>query len=208
MTDNQGAWTLGCHGNDEILTPNIDQLAAEGMRFAHAYAVNSVCSPSRATFFTGLLPSQHGVHCYLGGEKPDAQMGADAYCTISEFVNLPKLLHDHGYHCGLAGKWHLGDSLQPQEGFDYWFTKPKGHTHTFYNAEAIWDGEVYEEPRYATEVITEHAIDFLDQAANEEEPFFLFVGYNGPYGLGERWSPEFGQCVKLDSDLNWKDKES
>ncbi len=185
MTDNQGAWTLGCHGNDEILTPNIDQLAAEGMRFAHAYAVNSVCSPSRATFFTGLLPSQHGVHCYLGGEKPDAQMGADAYCTISEFVNLPKLLHDHGYHCGLAGKWHLGDSLQPQEGFDYWFTKPKGHTHTFYNAEAIWDGEVYEEPRYATEVITEHAIDFLDQAANEEEPFFLFVGYNGPYGLGE-----------------------
>ncbi len=185
MTDNQGAWTLGCHGNDEIRTPNIDRLAAQGMRFAQAYAVNSVCSPSRATFFTGLLPSQHGVHCYLGAEQPDAQMGPDAYSTIGEFVNLPRLLHDNGYRCGLAGKWHLGDSLQPQEGFDYWFTKPKGHTTAFYHAEAIWNGEVYNEPRYATDAITAHALDFLGQAAGGEAPFFLFVGYNGPYGLGE-----------------------
>lgn len=96
MTDNQGAWTLGCHGNDEIRTPHIDGLAAQGVRFARAYAVNSVCSPSRATFFTGLMPSQHGVHCYLGGEKPDAQMGPDAYCTIGEFVTLPQTLHDVG----------------------------------------------------------------------------------------------------------------
>lgn len=189
MTDNQGAWTLGCHGNDEIRTPHIDGLAAQGVRFARAYAVNSVCSPSRATFLTGLMPSQHGVHCYLGGEKPDAQMGPDAYCTIGEFVTLPQTLHDAGYRCGLAGKWHLGDSLHPQQGFDYWYTKPKGHTHTFYNAEMIWQGEVCEEPRYATEVITEHALSFLDEAAGRdargEEPFFLYVGYNGPYGLGE-----------------------
>ena len=197
MTDNQGDWTLGCYGNEEIRTPNIDALAAEGARCAHAYAVNSVCSPSRATFFTGLIPSQHGVHCYLGGEQPDAQMGDDAYCTVGEFVTLPQMLHDAGYRCGLAGKWHLGDSLTPQQGFDYWFTKPKGHTHTFYNAEAIWQGEVYEEPRYATDAITAHALSFLDEVAGEgagsgagqesdaEEPFFLFVGYNGPYGLGE-----------------------
>lgn len=185
MTDNQGAWTLGCHGNNEIRTPHIDRLAAEGTRCANAYAVNSVCSPSRATFLTGLLPSQHGVHCYLGGEKPDAQMGPEAYSTIGEFVNLPRLLHDRGYNCGLAGKWHLGDSLRPQEGFDYWYTKPKGHTHSFYDAEAIWQGEVFEEPRYATDAITEHALDFLGQTADQDEPFFLYVGYNGPYGLGE-----------------------
>src|SRR5262249_4058437 len=80
LTDNQGAWTLGCYGNPEIRTPNIDQLAAEGIRFTRALSSNPVCSPTRATFLTGLLPSQHGVHSYLGGEKPSAQMGPDAYC--------------------------------------------------------------------------------------------------------------------------------
>ncbi len=183
MTDNQGAWTLGCYGNPDIRTPNIDRLAADGMRFTNAYCVNSVCSPSRATFLTGLIPSQHGVHCYLGGEKPDAQMGPEAYCTIQEFTNLPRVMADAGYTCGLSGKWHLGDSLRPQEGFSYWFTKPRGHTSTFYNAEAIWEEKVYKESRYYTDAITEHALDFLKQ--NHEEPFFLFVGYNGPYGLGQ-----------------------
>lgn len=182
MTDNQGAWTLGCYGNPDIRTPHIDQLAADGMRFTQAYCVNSVCSPSRATFLTGLIPSQHGVHCYLGGERPDAQMGPDAYDTIREFASWPQIMADAGYACGLSGKWHLGDSLHPQEGFGYWFTKPRGHTSTFYNAETIWQGEVYQEPQYLTDAITEHALDFLQQ--HHEEPFFLYVAYNGPYGLG------------------------
>lgn len=184
MTDNHSSWTLGCYGNREIRTPHIDQLAAEGLLFENAYCVNSVCSPSRATYFTGLIPSQHGVHCYLGGERPDAQMGPDAYSTIGEFANLPCLLSESGYTCGLSGKWHLGDSLHPQEGFSYWFTKPKGHTSTFYDAEAIWQEQVYTEPRYFTEAITAHALDFLGQQ-HSAHPFFLFVGYNGPYGLGE-----------------------
>lgn len=183
MTDNQAPWTLGCYGNQEILTPNVDRLAEEGMLFSNAYAVNSVCSPSRATFMTGLIPSQHGVHCYLGGEKPDAQMGPDAYCTIREFRNLPRVLSERGYECGLAGKWHLGDSIRPQEGFTYWFTKPRGHTHTFYDDEAIWQEEVYIEPRYFTDAITGHAVDFLRQL-DGERPFFLYLAYNGPYGLG------------------------
>ncbi len=183
MTDNQGAWTLGCYGNQDIRTPKIDRLAHDGIRFTNAYAVNSVCSPSRATFLTGLIPSQHGVHCWLGTEKPDAQIGRDAYCTIREFVNLPRVLADAGYVCGLSGKWHLGDSIRPQEGFSYWFTKPRGHTSTFYNAEAIWQGKIYPEPSYLTDAITEHALDFLRQ--NHENPFFLYVPYNGPYGLGD-----------------------
>lgn len=104
MTDNQGAWPLGCYGNPEIRTPNIDQLADGGIRFSNAYCVNSVCSPSRATFFTCLISSQHGVHSYLGGEKPYLQMRPDAYCTIREFANLPRILSDTGYDCGLSGK--------------------------------------------------------------------------------------------------------
>jgi arylsulfatase A-like enzyme len=183
MTDNQGAWTLGCYGNRDIRTPNVDSLAEDGIRFSNAYAVNSVCSPSRATFLTGLIPSQHGVHCWLGTEKPDAQIGPEAYCTIREFANLPRILADAGYICGLSGKWHLGDSIRPQEGFSYWFTKPKGHTSTFYNAEAIWEEKIYREPRYSTDAITGHALDFLHQ--NHQKPFFLYVAYNGPYGLGK-----------------------
>jgi arylsulfatase A-like enzyme len=182
ITDNQSPWTLGCYGNEEILTPNIDRLAAEGVRFTNAFCSNPVCSPNRATLLTGLMPSQHGVHNWLGTEKPDAQMGPHAYCTIREFVTLPWTLADEGYDCGMCGKWHLGDSLHPQLGFRYWFAMPKGHTRSFYDAEAIWEGKVYRESRYYLDAITDHAIDFMRQARN---PFFLYVGYNGPYGLDQ-----------------------
>ena len=188
MTDNQAAWSLGCYGNPDIHTPRIDQLAKDGMRFTNAYCVNSVCSPARATYFTGLIPSQHGVHCYLGGEKPDAQMGADAYNTIAEFTTLPQTLTDAGYTCGLVGKWHLGDSLNPHEGFTYWFNRPKGHTSTFYDDDLIWQGDVYNESRYTTEVVTEHALDFLKN--HRQDPFFLCIAYNGPYGLGQSMTKE------------------
>ena len=59
MTDNHGPWTLGCYGNEEIRTPHIDRLAQEGTMFSRAFANNAVCSPTRATWLTGLMPSQH-----------------------------------------------------------------------------------------------------------------------------------------------------
>ena len=187
LTDNQGAWTLGSYGNRDIDTPNLDRLAAQGVRFAHAQCVNSVCSPSRASWLTGLIPSRHGVHCYLGGEDPSAEVGPSAYSTIREFKNLPQSLADAGYFCGLSGKWHLGDTLRPQLGFEYWFAKLAGHTATFLGADAVWNGKVYREPRYFTDVITEHAIDFLrlSQSEHRDRPFFLYAPYNAPYGLGE-----------------------
>ena len=112
MTDNHGAWTLGCYGNDEIRTPNIDRLASEGTLFTRAFASNPVCSPTRATFLTGLIPSQHGVHCFLTGGR--LQVGPEARCTLDQFRSLPEVLRDQGYSCGLVGKWHLGDNLNPQ----------------------------------------------------------------------------------------------
>ena len=181
MTDNQGAWTLGCYGNKDIRTPSIDRLAREGMRFTRAFSVNAVCSPCRATALTGLIPSQHGVHCWLRGGR--AQMGPKAYCTIKEFRTLPKILAEAGYTCGLVGKWHLGANLHPQEGFTYWITKPHGHTTGFYNVPIIHQGKVYREPRYTTDLWTEHAVRFIEQ--NKDKPFFLFLPYNGPYGLGQ-----------------------
>ena len=183
MTDNHGPWTLGCYGNQDVLTPNIDQLASEGMLFERAYASNPVCSPTRATFLTGLMPSQHGVHSWLHADR--LQMGPDAQSTLAEFTSLGDVLKAAGYACGLVGKWHLGDNMRPQEGFDsYWITKPHGHTLEFYDQPIIYEGKVYTEPRYTTDLWTEHAIKFLKQNQGKEKPFFLLLTYNGPYGLG------------------------
>jgi arylsulfatase A-like enzyme len=180
LTDNQGAWTLGCYGNADIRTPNIDRLAREGTLFEHCYSSNAVCSPTRATLLTGLIPSQHGIHSYLtaGG----AQVGPKAHSTIAEFRSFPEILAEAGYSCGLSGKWHLGDNLRPQEGFTYWVTMPHGHTTTFYNADVIEDGRVRKEPSYLTDFWTDHGVKFIEQ--NKARPFFLYLAYNGPYGLG------------------------
>ncbi len=182
MTDNHGAWTLGCYGNPDIRTPHIDQLAAEGTLFTRAYASNAVCSPTRATFLTGLIPSQHGVHCYLRREP--LQVGPKSKSAIAEYDTLPQILHESGYTCGLVGKWHLGDNTRPQEGFSYWITMPHGATSTFYNAEIIQDGEIRKYPGYLTDLWTEHALKFIDQSMQGDQPFFLFLSFNGPYGLG------------------------
>jgi arylsulfatase A-like enzyme len=179
LTDNQGAWTLGCYGNPDIRTPNIDRLAAEGAMFTRAFSSNAVCSPNRATFLSGLIPSQHGVHCFLDNKY---MMGPEAYDTLAEFRTLPKILAENGYVCGLTGKWHLGANLTPQEGFTYWITMVYGGTAELYDLPVIENGQVRNEPKYATDLWTEHAVRFIRQ--NKDRPFFLYLAYNGPYSLG------------------------
>ena len=179
LTDNQGAWTLGCYGNPDIRTPNIDRLAAGGLRFNRALSSNPVCSPTRATFLTGLMPSQHGLHSFL---DPRFMMGHEAYNTLGEFRSLGEILHDAGYACGLSGKWHLGANLTPSEGFDFWITKPDGSTREFYDQDIIENGAVRREAGYTTDLWTRKGIRFIEQ--NRERPFFLFLAYNGPYNLG------------------------
>lgn len=183
LTDNQGAWTLGCYGNPDIRTPHIDRLAKDGLRMTRALSSNPVCSPTRATYLTGLIPSQHGVHSYLGGERPNAQVGPEAYCTIREFANLPKIMSQAGYVCGLSGKWHLGANLTPQEGFTDWITMPAGHTSEFYDVPVIENGQIRQESKYLTDLWTEHGVQFIEK--NRDKPFFLYLAYNGPYSLGQ-----------------------
>ena len=180
LTDNHGSWTLGCYGNRDIRTPNVDRLARAGMLFENVFSSNAVCSPTRATLLTGLLPSQHGVHRYLAAGG--LQVGPGARSAIAEFRTLPEILAGAGYVCGLSGKWHLGDNLRPQEGFTFWVTMPHGGTTTFYDAEVIEDGKVRREPAYLTEYWTRRGIEFIE--THRDRPFFLFLSYNGPYGLG------------------------
>lgn len=179
LTDNQGAWTLGCYGNADIQTPHIDRLAYEGIRFTRALSSNPVCSPTRATFLTGLIPSQHGVHSFL---DPKYMMGPEAHNTLAEFASLGEILREAGYVCGLSGKWHLGANLTPSEGFSFWTTKPDGSTREFYDQQVIENGAVRVEAGYTTELWTREGIRFIE--ANKDRPFFLFLAYNGPYNLG------------------------
>ncbi|UCD27980.1 MAG: sulfatase-like hydrolase/transferase [Planctomycetota bacterium] len=174
MTDDQGAWTLGCYGTPEARTPAGDKLAAEGVRLTNAFATTPVCSPSRATFFTGRIPSQHGIHDWIKHENigPRAR-----YCLPNEIL-LSEILARNGYTCGLSGKWHLGDSMNTHGGYTFWYALPTGGS-KYNNAEMIWKDNKIQTTGYLTDRITDKAIEFIE--ANKGRPFFINVQYNAPH---------------------------
>jgi len=178
VTDNQTESLVGAYGNRDIKTPNIDSLAEKGMRFDRAYAVSGVCSPTRATLLTGLIPSQHGVHNGL-----PSVVGMDGWAAIEEFRSLPQTLSEAGYNTALVGKYHLGVPEKPQIGFNYWVTFPSGHTTSFYDVQVIDNDKTYRlKGEHLTDFWTRRAVDFIDQQKNDK-PFFLYLAYNGPYNL-------------------------
>ena len=177
LSDNQSSSLLGTYGNKEIKTPNIDRLANEGIRFNNAFAVNGVCSPTRATLLTGLIPSQTGIHVALPSD-----INVPDWSGIEEFRSLPQTLAEAGYDTGLVGKYHLGMPHTPQLGFRYWVTFPSGHTTTFYDQTVIDNGETYVVAGHLTDFWTEKAVDFLS-GQKKDKPFFLYLAYNGPYNL-------------------------
>ena len=95
FTDNQQASTLGCYGNLEIHTPNLDRLAAQGMAFDNAFCPNAFCSPCRASVLTGLLPSQHGVHSWIDDRNMDEW--PENWHALDGLRTLPATLKDAGY---------------------------------------------------------------------------------------------------------------
>ncbi|MFW6158456.1 MAG: sulfatase-like hydrolase/transferase [Planctomycetota bacterium] len=174
LTDDQGPWAMGCAGNPEIRTPNLDRLAAEGTRFENFFCTSPVCSPARASLMTGRIPSQHGVHDWIR----DRNMPPDPQQYIEGFTCYTDVLADAGYTCGLSGKWHLGDSLAPQHGFDHWFVHQTGGG-PYNDAPMVRDGQPINAPGYVTDVITGDALEFLD--ANQDGPFYLGVHYTAPH---------------------------
>ena len=120
FTDNQMAETLRCYGNAEVHTPNLDRMAGDGIRFAHAYCANAFCSPCRASLLTGMLPSQHGVHSWI-----DDRRSADwpeGWHALFGLTTLPEEMQKLGYATGLFGKYHLGNPTTPAPGWDSWVT--------------------------------------------------------------------------------------
>ncbi len=177
VSDNQSHSLLGTYGNPTIKTPNIDRLADNGMQFNLAFAVNGVCSPTRATLLTGLMPSQTGIHVALPSD-----IDVPGWAGIEEFRSLPQTLSEAGYQTALVGKYHLGMPQTPQIGFNYWVTFPSGHTTTFYDQTVIDNGREYQVAEHLTDFWTKKAVEFLHQQ-DAGKPFFLYLSYNGPYNL-------------------------
>jgi choline-sulfatase len=174
LTDDQGIWAAGCYGNPEIRTPNIDRLAATGVRFDNFFCTSPVCSPSRATLLTGRIPSRHGVHDWIrdGNVPPDAEVYLEGQTTTTD------VLAEHGYVCGISGKWHLGASQLAQHHFSHWYVHQQGGG-PYNDAPMVRDGELVDEPGYVTNAITDDALAFLDARAGG--PFYLSVHYTAPH---------------------------
>ncbi len=177
LTDDQGQWAAGCYGNPEIRTPNIDRIASTGILFENFFVTIPVCSPSRASFLTGRIPSQHGVHDWIR----EGNSGTDGISYLEDETGYTDVLAKHGWTCGLSGKWHLGNSSLPQHGFTHWYALEKGGSH--YN-DALMSrngGEFEIAPGYLTNVITDDALEFIDTHGADDNPFYLSVHYTAPH---------------------------
>lgn len=192
LTDDQGAWALNCAGNTDISTPYLNSLAEQGMRFDNFFCASPVCSPARASILTGCIPSQHGVHDWIRSGSLDKETLGEyknhPYFTsenvpvsyLDGYVTYSDLLAERGYTCALSGKWHLGDSIRPQHGFSHWYTIGRGGC-MYTQADVIEDGKLHFENRYITDLITEHALQYLEELSKTDNPFYISVHYTAPH---------------------------
>lgn len=181
IADDLAAWMTGCYGNKEIRTPNIDLLARSGMRFTNSFVCTPMCSPSRATLFTGRTPRQHGIYDFLNSHPvenpPQGQLEPPA--SFGSEVMLSDVLSAQGYNCGYSGKWHMGNDEQPKHGYQYTYTMLGGSS-PYQNPKMSLNGQVRNEQGYMPDLITQHAIAFLDQQKSDK-PFFLTVSHFNPH---------------------------
>lgn len=170
----------GLYGNTEIKTPNIDRMARAGAYFLNSFCTTPICSPSRATLFTGRLPAQHGIEDFLtANPQTDPPQGQkEPPKTFASEPMLFDLLSQAGYKCGYAGKWHMGGDAQPGHGMSYSYTTEGGRTYT--DPTMVLNGQKVEEKGFLTELLTRRACEFLDQQS-KASPFFLTIGYLNPH---------------------------
>lgn len=181
LTDNQPAWMLGCYGSQTVKTPNIDRLASEGIRFTRAFACNGLCSPTRASLMTGLMPSQHGIHDWI----QDAALPnyPSDWCAVQEFRTLPLTLANRGYQTAMIGKYHLGQPTQVMPGFQHWITFPYGHTLDFWNNIIFDNGRTYDlKGQHIVQFFAQKGAEYI-KGRSKNKPFYLQLNFDGPYLL-------------------------
>jgi len=186
FTDDQGALDANCYGSTDLVTPNIDKLAATGVRFTQAYS-HTVCCSSRAALLTGRHPQRSGVHFWTQGNMN----AKDGINMALQEVTLAEALKPKGYRTALFGKWHLGahrDFGPKKQGFDEFFGIRDGFigNYNHYCLHGSGFHDLYEgteavdaDGNYFPEMMVERSLDFI--AENRERPFFLYVPFNIPH---------------------------
>lgn len=185
LADDLGWSDLGCYGG-EIRTPHLDALAAGGLRMTQFY--NSArCCPSRASLLTGLHPHQAGVG-YMTGDRGEAFPGYRGRLN-DRCVTLAQVLKSAGYGTAMSGKWHAGDDVSPvARGFDDFYGFHRGYGVDSFDPRMMArlpEGRpqrTYGEGKFfATDAITDHALDFLKGLRGRKAPWFLYVAYQAPH---------------------------
>ncbi|OHB74524.1 MAG: hypothetical protein A2Z25_05765 [Planctomycetes bacterium RBG_16_55_9] len=198
LADDLGYGDLGCYGQKTIQTPNIDKIAAEGMRLTDHYAGSTVCAPSRCCLMTGL----HTGHAWIRGNARVPLRPSD--------VTVAELLKQAGYTTGIIGKWGLGEpettGIPNKQGFDYWFGYlNQQHAHNYY-PEYLWRNEqkfalknevnhviggrdrtpggvATKRVEYSHDLFAAGALRFVEQ--NKDRPFFLYLAFTIPHANNE-----------------------
>ena len=185
LADDAGYSDFGFMGSDEIKTPNLDQLALDGVTFNNAYVSASVCSPSRAGLLTGMYQQRFGHECNLDSDVNNS--------FDPNQITIAEALKTEGYNTGLIGKWHLGDKAQNhplKNGFDYFWGFISGARNYFYDPNEEFRNSIrnvvenYSQTKfdgYLTDVLGDKAIGFINKNHESNNPFFLFLSFNAPH---------------------------
>ena len=153
---------LGIAGHPYIKTPNIDRIGREGAMFRNAFMTTPLCSPSRASFLTGQYAHTHGI-----------VDNVDRSAASHKLVTFPLLLHQAGYETAFIGKWHMGNDDKPRPGFDRWVSfKGQG---SYMNPDLNEDGMSVKTNGYITDILTDHAVDFIKR--RHDKPFLIYLAH-------------------------------
>lgn len=207
LADDLGYGDLGCYGQTRIQTPNIDRLAAEGIRFTSAYAGSTVCAPSRCCLMTGY----HTGHARTRGNKsPDLPLRPSD-------LSIAEILKSAGYRTGLFGKWSLGQlsstGYPTRKGWDEWFGYlSQIHAHNYYpehllsnESDILCRGNMGTQRKdYAPDLFTRRALAFLEKQS-ASQPFFLHACYTSPHANNEM-GRDTGNGMEIPSDAPYSDK--